>query len=100
MIKYFSADGNTQYGEKYKHLATHEVEMPEKPEEKEGFSITARMNPDTLEGYWEEREIPKTPEEEIEILKADNQSLKTDRINTMKALVELHMEVLNLKGES
>lgn len=69
---YFSADGSTQYGEKYKHLSTHEVEMPEKPEEKEGHRVVAKMNPETLEGYWEEREIKKSPEEEIEDLKKES----------------------------
>ena len=65
MIKYFSKDGNTEYAEKYKHLATHEIEMPEKPEEKEGYNIIAKMNPETLEGYWEEREIQKSDSEKI-----------------------------------
>ena len=70
MIKYFSADGNAEFGEKYKHLATHQVEMPEKPAEKEGYSIIAKMDPETKEGYWEQREIPKTDADRIADLEA------------------------------
>lgn len=70
MIKYFSKNGETQYSEKYKHLATHEVDMPE-PETPENHTAIAKLDLDTLEGYWEYREIKKTEEELMEELRKD-----------------------------
>ncbi len=67
MKKYFNQDGTVTHGEKYKHLATHTVDMPVK-EDREGYSARAKLNLDTLEGYWEYIKIPKSEEERLEEL--------------------------------
>lgn len=71
---YFNEDGKTVFGENYKHLATHTVEMP-KPETPDNHTARPKLDLDTMEGYWEYQEDTKTEEERIEALESENLDL-------------------------
>ena len=75
-------------------------DIPAQPESKIGKSHHLYINPETKEMWYEEVERELTDAEKLQVQESEVNQLKTDRINTMKALVELHSEILTLKGES
>lgn len=77
-IFYFSKDGKTQYGSKYKDLSDVRIELDD-PENKKGYTVQPVYDPVLGKGYWEYIKNPMSDdgiEGEIEELKHENQLLK------------------------
>lgn len=68
------------------------LDKPEKPEEIEGKRIVLKQG-ENGKWYYDYEDIPLTPEEKT------IQRLERDNINNMKAMVELHMKILELEGK-
>ena len=68
------------------------LEKPEKPEEIPGKKIVLKQD-ENGEYYYDYEDIPLSPEEE------KIQRLERDNINNMKAMVELHIKILELEGK-
>lgn len=84
---HFSLDGITRYGDKYKHLASVTIELPE-PELREGFTSEPMYNPETGEGYWNYQEIVFSQEE-----------LQAQKIESLEqSIAELTMAITMMMG--